>query len=83
MQGPGYVCYSSGMTQTSETYTPAVDDIVTITPKGLRQFIVLALDDIAGDMIYVEPVERGEKDSAQWVFLTYVRRVQEQEDTTE
>lgn len=60
-----------------ETYQPAINDIVTITPLARRQFIVLALDDIDGTMIYVEPVERGEKDLAQWVFLTHVRRVSE------
>jgi hypothetical protein len=69
------------MTQTSKTYQPAAGDVVTIVPNSDVEFIVEALDTLYGEMVYVSPV-LGEK-PAQWVFLTNVRRVAEQEDATE
>jgi hypothetical protein len=62
-----------------------VGNIVTTNPLSKREFEVLALDDIDGEMIYVSPVDGDGYQSAkpQWVFLTYVRKVQEQEDATE
>jgi hypothetical protein len=58
------------------TYTPAVGDIVTITPQGMICFEVLALDEIDGTMVYVAHTDPNARVAAQWVFLTHVRPVE-------
>lgn len=70
------------MTKTKNT-SFHVDQIITIAPGSARQFVVLAVDDLSDDMLYVEPVDAREDEKARWIFTTYVRPMAEQEDATE
>ncbi len=59
--------------------TPMVDDIVTITPKGKKLFDVVALDDLYKELIYVRPHDPQDESPAQWVSLTHVRVIDDED----
>lgn len=58
---------------------PMVDDIVTITPKGETLFEVVALDELYGELIYVQPLDPKDERSPFWHSLTHVKVVDDED----
>lgn len=69
------------MTKTIANTDFTVDQIITIAPQSNKQYVVVAIDDLSDDMIYVEAVNGLE--AGKWVFTTYCAPVEEQEDASE
>lgn len=58
---------------------PMIDDIVTVTPNSENLFDVVALDDLYGQLIYVQPHDSRDESPARWVSLTYVRVIDDED----